>query len=154
MPMGSDGLRIGEGAAFTYVHPRHPVNLAEFRPRIRSLPGLHVTALAANNALEPVGPEAFDGRLVHWLVRTSDTLIINSMDFVGPTAARLEAVLRPSRRALLVVTCFEQQDAWLQSIDAHAPYSAVIHGLFQTGVGTAGTLSPVITERPRSGPLQ
>ena len=154
MPMGSFGLKIGDGAAFTYVHPRHPVNLAEFRPRIRSLPGLHITVLAANNASEPVGPDAFDSRLIHWLTRTSDTLIVNSLDFVGPTAARLEAVLRPSRRAPLVVTCFERQDAWLASIDAHAPYSAAVHGLFETGVGTPGSLSPGITERPRSGPLQ
>jgi hypothetical protein len=152
--MGSYGLKIGHGAAFTYVHPHNPVNLSEFRPRIRSLPGLHITVLAANNASEPVGPDAFDSRLVHWLARTSDTLIVNSMDAVGPTAARLEAVLRPSRRALLVVTCFERQDAWLQSIDAHAPYSAGIHALLETGVGSAGSLSPGIIECHRSGPLQ
>lgn len=154
MPFGSHGVHLGEGAAFTSIPPHYPIPLAEFRPRVRSLSGLHVAALAANNATEPTGPEAFDTRLLHWLTRTSDTLVIFSLDPIGPVATRLEAILRPARRALLVVTCFARQDAWFRALDAHARYSAGIHGLFETGEGKANELQPGIVIGRRSGPLQ
>lgn len=137
MPLGSYGLHIGEGAGFSYIHPHFFVDMAEYRPRIESLSGLHVTALAAYNPPGPTGPEGFGGDLVQWLASTSDALIVNCRDVVGDTAATLEAILRPARRAFLVMTGFEHQQEWAEALSAQAAPGAIVHRLFIDAEGRA-----------------
>ena len=129
LPIQGDALRFEPGAAWTVLAPGVPPISGDFRTRVRSLRGFHLAAIGAHDNVAPVGPEAFDAKVMRWLIRTADTLIVWGSGFNGESKQEVESILRPARRAFLVMTVPEYQWAWYRAVSAHACKGQSIHPL-------------------------